>query len=149
MPILGDIIERNARHRPHWLALVYADQRVSHAEYALRVRKLASALHARGLRRGDRVSILAMNCSAYLETYGACEWAGYVLNTVNFRLAIPEIVAIMKDSDPKIVLFEQQYADAIGALRDEVTGVETYICIDAASEGAESYDAVLESGGRR
>ncbi len=146
MPILGDIIERNARHRPHWLALVYADQRVSHAEYALRVRKLASAFHARGLRRGDRVSILAMNCSEYLETYGACEWAGYVLNTVNFRLAIPEIVAIMKDSDPKIVLFEQQYADAIGALRDEVTGVETYICIDAAPEGAESYDAVLESG---
>ena len=146
MPTLGEIIERNARYGPNRLAVVYGDRRLSHAEYARRVRKLASGLHARGLRRRDRMSILAMNCSEYLEAYGACEWAGYVLNTVNFRLATPEIASIIRDCDPRALLFERQYAHVVDALRKELPRVETYICIDGAPAGSESYEGVLESG---
>ena len=94
-------IERNSRFSPRRLALVYEERRFTHREYATRVRKLASALYARGARRGDRVAILAMNCSEYLEVYGAAEWAGYTVCTINWRLATPEIEWIVADAKPR------------------------------------------------
>ena len=110
MPTVGQIIERNARLCPQRLALVCEERRVTHREYAARVRKLASALYARGVRRGDRVSILAMNCSEYFEVYGAAEWAGYTVSTINWRLAAPEIEWIVADAKPRVLVFETQYA---------------------------------------
>lgn len=151
MPTLGEIIERNATHFPHQLALAYEERRSTHAQFAQRVRCLASALHELGLQRQQRFSVLAMNCAEFMEAYGAAEFAGYVINTVNFRLAAPEIAYIIQDAAPKILLFEQQYADTIAALRADLASVEHYICIADPALGAipawaSAYETVLQSG---
>jgi acyl-CoA synthetase (AMP-forming)/AMP-acid ligase II len=151
MPVLGEIIERNAAHFPHQLALAYEGRRYTHAQFAQRVRRLASALGSLGLARQDRFSVLAMNCSQFMEAYGAAELAGYVINTVNFRLAAPEIAYVLKDAAPKVLLFEQQYADAVAALRSELDSIRHYICIADRAMGpvpewASEYEDVLQSG---
>lgn len=146
MGTLGHIIERNEQLFPERPALVFQERRFTHRQYAGRVRRLASALHARGLRRQDRFSVLAMNCSEFVEAYGAAEWAGYVINTVNFRLAAPEIAHVLLDAAPAILIFESQYADTIDALRPQLGGVHTYICIGATLDWAESYDDAIASG---
>jgi len=68
MPTPGQIIERNARCLPRRPALVCGERRLTHAEYAARVRRLASAVRGLGVARSDRVSLLAMNCIEYLES---------------------------------------------------------------------------------
>jgi acyl-CoA synthetase (AMP-forming)/AMP-acid ligase II len=146
MPTLGQIIERNATLYPDRLALMYRDRRYTQREYALRVKKLASGLYAHGLRRHDRVCILAMNCGEYLETYGAAEWSGYVVNTVNWRLAPPEIAYVVKDAAPRILVFEDQYSELIAGLRVQFDAVEKYICIGTPPEWAEAFESVVESG---
>jgi acyl-CoA synthetase (AMP-forming)/AMP-acid ligase II len=151
MPTLGDIIERNAAHFPHQLALAYGERRSTHAQFAQRVRRLASALGGLGLARQDRFSVLAMNCSEFMEAYGAAELAGYVINTVNFRLAAPEIAYVLKDAAPKVLLFEQQYADLVAALRPQCDSIGHYVCIADPAMGpvpawASSYEDVLRSG---
>src|SRR4051812_22113817 len=104
--IVGDILERNARLDPGHTAVVCAERRLSHAEFAARARRLANALYARGLRRQDRVAILAQNCAEYLETYAACEIGGLIAATVNYRLAAPEVAYVLQDSQPTALLFE-------------------------------------------
>jgi len=146
MPTVGQIIERNARLSPQRLALVCDERRITHRDYAARVRRLASAMYQRGLRRGDRVSILAMNCSEYVEVYGAAEWAGYTVNTINWRLAAPEIEWIVADAAPRMLVFEAQYADMADALRRRQPSLTRCICIGAAPAWAEPYEAVLASG---
>jgi acyl-CoA synthetase (AMP-forming)/AMP-acid ligase II len=150
MATLGQIIDSNARYRPDRPAVVYGDLRLTHAEFAARVRRLSGGLWQLGMRHQDRFSVLAMNNSEYLECYGAAQWAGFIINTVNFRLASPEIHWILQDAAPKLLIFEAQYAELIGALRSSLPGIERFICIGAvpqtAAEWAESYDAVLESG---
>jgi acyl-CoA synthetase (AMP-forming)/AMP-acid ligase II len=102
------------------------------------------------MRHQDRFSVLAMNNCEYLECYGAAQWAGFIINTVNFRLAAPEILWILEDAAPKLVIFEAQYAELIGELRPRLPSVERYVCIGEppkfAAPWAESYDTVLESG---
>ncbi len=146
MVTLGRIIERNERLHPQRPALVCGELRLNHREYAVHVRKLAAALHARGLRRQDRFSVLAMNGPAFSTAYGAAEWAGYVINTVNFRLAPPEMAYIIGDAAPKALIFDAQYMGIVAALRPQLHSVQTYICIGGSSDWAEAYDDVLASG---
>jgi len=150
----SEILHRNARHAPQRPALVYGERRFTYAEHARRVRRLASALQRRGLGPQDRYSILAMNCSEFFEAYAAAQWAGLVLNPINFRLAAPEIAWILQDAAPRLLIFEAQYAGLVAGLRERLPGIERYVCIgadlapDLAPEldWAESYEALIEAG---
>jgi len=146
MKTMGELLERNAHFFADQLALVYEDRRFTHAEHGARCLRLADALYRLGLRRQDRVSILAMNCSEYLEVLNACYIAGYIAGTVNFRLAPPEFQFILNDSAPRVLIFEAQYAAVVNALRAELPGVEHYLCIGGAVDWAHDYETLLASG---
>jgi acyl-CoA synthetase (AMP-forming)/AMP-acid ligase II len=148
MPTPGQIIERNARFFPHRTALRCGEQSLTHAAYAARVRRLAAGLGLRGLRRGERVAILAMNGIEYLEVYGAAEWSGVVLVTVNWRLAAAEIEWILGDARPRALLFEARYAALVEGLRPRLRGIECWVCIGEAAlcpAWAEAYDTLLDA----
>jgi acyl-CoA synthetase (AMP-forming)/AMP-acid ligase II len=147
MPIPGQIIERNARCLPRRPALVCGERRLTHAEYAARVRRLAAAITALGVERRDRVSLLAMNGIEYLEVYGAAEWSGFVLNTLNWRLSAGEIEWILADVRPSAIVFEAQYAPLLDGMRSRFGGVVHWICIGAESPPwAQPYEALLAGG---
>src|SRR4051812_30992863 len=106
-----EMVDRNDRHYPNELWVIYEDRRLSFGHFAERTRRLASAMHGLGMRHQDRVAILAMNCPEYLEVYGVSEVASYIVAAINFRLAAPEIAYIANDASPKVLVFEQQYAE--------------------------------------
>jgi acyl-CoA synthetase (AMP-forming)/AMP-acid ligase II len=143
---IGRMIEVNERRVPNEVAFVYNDQRPTFAEYAGRSRRLASALHKLGCRRQDRVALLAENRIETCEVYGACEVAGYITATVNYRLAPPEMQHVICDSSAQIVVFEDKYTSVIDALRPSLEHVRVYICIGDAPKWAERLDDVAASG---
>jgi acyl-CoA synthetase (AMP-forming)/AMP-acid ligase II len=144
MKTLGELLERNARLFPHQEAVVYDDRRITYVQLLERARRLSSALYARGMRHQDRVAVLAMNCNEYFDVYGACQLTGYICATVNFRLAAPEIEYILQDSAPRVLVFEDQYADVIDGLRPQLKSVEHYLCIGAACPPwAQPYEVVM------
>ena len=143
---LGDIIRNNAYKFPSETALIHGDLRRDFRTMHDRAARLASALHGLGLRRQDRVSIYAMNCAEFLDVYGAAELAGFIATTVNFRLAPPEIAYIVKDSQPKILIFEAQYADVVDALRPALPFVQHFVCIGTAPAWALDFETLLQSG---
>lgn len=144
---LRDLVERNAELHADTEYFVFGERRVTYREFATRARRLANALRAGGLRPQDRVGILAMNCAEYLEVYGVGEVAPFIVAPVNFRLAAPEILYVLRDSTPGVLFFEKQYEATIDALRGDLPSVRRYICIGgAAPDWAEDYEAVLASG---
>jgi acyl-CoA synthetase (AMP-forming)/AMP-acid ligase II len=147
---MREVLERNARFHGEETFLICAGRRATFRQYAERAMRLASALEGLGLRRQDRVAILAMNCPEYLEVYGACEVAPFIVAPVNFRLAPPEIEYVLKDVTPRVLILEQQYVPVLNALRDRLVGIEHFIVIPgepgALPTWARSYEALLESG---
>src|SRR5438067_10740546 len=99
---LGESIERNEEFFRNELCLVFEDQRITFGQYADRLRRLADGLFRAGLKRHDRVSILSANRPEFVDLYGACEWAGYVIAPVSTALAPPEIAYIINDSAPRV-----------------------------------------------
>jgi len=146
MKLLADIHERNATLFPNSPAVVFGDGVLTFHEHWERINRLADGLHRAGARRQDRIAILAMNTPEYVEAYGACERAGYVLTTVNFRLAPAEIHYVLKDSAPQALIFEAQYADVIDSLRADLE-VTTYVCLGGPTpDWAVSYEDLLADG---
>jgi len=86
-----------------------------------------------------------MNRPEYIEVYGACERAGFILTTVNFRLSPREIEYVLGDSLPHTFIFEEQYTDIVDALRERL-GIRRYVCIGDAPGWAEPYEALAETG---
>ena len=146
MKTLGEMIERNARYLPAGNAFTSASRKVSNSELAERVRRLSSHLHQLGVRRQERVAILAMNCVEYYETYRTCEWAGFIAAPVNFRLAAREVLYILQDAAPKVLVFEAQYAALVDQLRGELPGIALYLCIGAAPDWAVPFEQAITAG---
>lgn len=146
--ILGDIIERNARcYRDH-PAFLFEGRRITHGEFAERVRRLCNALIARGLQRGSRIAILAQNCPEYLELYAAAGMGGFIAVGINYRLGVADQAAILRDCEPALLVYEPEYAQAVAALRPALPAQAQVLCLGAgqgsdAGQGADRYEAAL------
>lgn len=147
---LADMLDNNAWKYPDQTAFVWGGRRVTHAEHHVRASKLANALRRLGMRRQDRVGILSQNCLEFQEVYSACEISGFICATVNWRLAVPEMVYIVNDGAPKVLVFEAAYAEAVLAMRPQLKSVEHYVCIGSRErpdlDFALDYDELVASG---
>ena len=69
--LLGEMMSRNARKFPDKEALVHGETRLTYKQFNARINRLAHALMDLGIKKGDKVSILAFNCNQFMETYFA------------------------------------------------------------------------------
>ena len=140
---LGRMFEENALRRRNESALICDDQHRTYGELYRNGCRLAAALEALGMRKQDRMAVLSMNNLEFVEAYVAGWTAGYVVGTVSFRLALPEIVWILNDIAPRVLLLEKQYAQLIPAIRDAVPSITDFVVMDGDAEGAHSYTELL------
>ncbi|MFC7404519.1 acyl-CoA synthetase [Georgenia alba] len=130
--------------------LVSAERRLSYAELADRVDRLADALAERGVRRGDRVAYLGENDPAFLETLFACGCLGAVFVPLNTRWAVPEISYGLSDSGSRTLVVAENLADA-GTRGADGTEVSDVVVVRATPDGdlpagTTSYEEVLAAG---
>jgi fatty-acyl-CoA synthase len=150
-----DWIRRHAERTPDKVALVdaHSGRQFTYTQFNQRANRLASFLrNILGVARGERVSILAKNSSDYYEVLMACGKMGAILNTVNWRLAVPEMEYILQDCTPRVLVYEPEFADSVAELR-RTSGVAHYVAMQAPAEGAIqlpegdwTYEAALEAG---
>ena len=85
-------------------ATVQGSTRRTWAEVADRVRRVAAGLGARGISRGDTVSVLAANLPELMELHFAVPMSGAVLSALNTRLEAETIAFVLEHSDSKVLL---------------------------------------------
>ena len=104
-----NFLERAASVFPAHTAIVHGALRRSYAEFYARSRRLASALAARGIGRGDTVSALLANTPAMLEAHYGVPMCGGVLHSINTRLD-PAIIAFQLDhAMAQIVIVDREF----------------------------------------
>ncbi|WP_181805485.1 acyl-CoA synthetase [Streptomyces shenzhenensis] len=130
---LGSWPARRARKTPHRTALVSGGHSADYRTLYTRTTRLAHALRARGIRRGDRVGYLGPNHPAYLETLFAAGTLGAVFVPLNTRLAGPEIAYQLADSGAKALLYSPSHAGLVAGLPG-TSDVRTYVEVGAEYE---------------
>ena len=96
-----------------------------------------------GLKKGDRIAILAKNGVRYMEVYGSSETGGLVTVPLNFRLSGPELMYIINNSGARVLLVSEEYVPTITAIKDDLPGTAHFICLDGAVPGMLSYEDLL------
>src|SRR2546421_1883259 len=127
-------------------AVACGETRYTWEEFDLRTDALARGLASLGVVRGDRVAVLMLNCHRYLELYYACTRMGAVIVPLNIRLARPEIVFILNDSESKVLVVDKTFASYITG-RDTTPSVANVIYVgEETPAGMINYEDVLSKG---
>jgi len=95
-----DWLARRADLSPDRVAMIdtATGRRFTYAEFHTRASRLGEFLRDEwAIRRGERVAILAPNSTDYFEALYACAKVGAILVCLNWRLAVPELEAILHD----------------------------------------------------
>jgi len=98
---------------PQRTAVVHGSQRFTWAETAARCRRLASALTARGIGRGDTVAAMLPNTPPLFEAHFGVPMAGAVLNALNTRLDATAIAFILEHGEAKVLITDSEHAPII------------------------------------
>ena len=94
-----------------------ATRRYTWREALGRCRRLAAALAARGVGRGDTVALMAPNIPEAFEAHFGVAMAGAVLNALNIRLDPETIAFILRHGEAKVLITDTEFSpvDQAGA----------------------------------
>lgn len=131
------LIDRNAMLYPDRVAMKDVD---GHGEYTYknlkeRVNRMGNALYALGARKGDRVAILGQNSSEYIESAVSVPNAGLIYVVCNFRLAPPEIAAVLSDAEPSILIVQEQFIQIAKGILSGIPSVQKIIYFGSPRKG--------------
>jgi long-chain acyl-CoA synthetase len=143
--MLMELVYANASSRPDDLALVYRDERVTHAELADRCERLAAGLAAQGIGEGDAVALLLPNDPTFVAGYYAISGLGAVVVPVNPAFKQDELEFYFRQCNVRAVISDDRSAgvcERIVAGWDEPAQV---IATSAAHGQALTVDMLMEA----
>ncbi len=114
------------RQFPHKTAVVCGEQRFSYMQFADRAARLAGALRGMGLKAGDRVAFLALNCHRLLEAYYGVLEAGCILLPLNIRLGAAELTYILNEAGATVLFLEEEFVDLVDSFRKDLHTVRSF-----------------------
>jgi fatty-acyl-CoA synthase len=108
---LGDFVTERARTRGNAEALITATARWSYRAQHEAVRRVAKALHALGLRRGDFVGILMGNDESWVSLFYGAALLGAVTVPINTRFKSAELAFCLRQADVKALFMADRFLD--------------------------------------
>lgn len=120
---IGSLLPRHARYRPDHLGIVFGEQRLTFREFNRRVNRLANAMVASGVTKGDKIATILPNCLELLETYWACAKIGAVAVPLSQLTRGSGLINLLRDSDVTTVVTNPAFAAEIDAIKSELPGI--------------------------
>jgi long-chain acyl-CoA synthetase len=115
---LASLVGTHARRTPDTTALVVGDTRLTWAELDVRVRRVASALTALGVRKGDRVATLLPNCTELVEVFWACARTGAVLVPLSPLLRESGLAPLLADAGVALLVTPESARTLVASASD-------------------------------
>ena len=106
-------LERSAQVYPDRIAIIHGPIRRTYRDFHVRSKRLASALAARGIGKGDTVAVMLANTPAMLECHYGVPMTGAVLNTLNTRLDAAIIAFSLDHGEAKVLITDREFAETI------------------------------------
>jgi len=150
--VLGEISRRNGTYAPDKTAYILRDvdgsrEAVTYGELDERANRFASALHDRGIQRGDRVAVLMLNNVEWPVVFFGVLKLGALVVPVNARYRVDEATSTLGACRPTVLVYESEYADFVPALRARVPSIGLYVAVgEHVERGSVPFADLLAAG---
>lgn len=146
--LVHQFLERSADRLPGKVALVCGAQRLTYGDLELQANRLANALRARGLQRGDRVALYLPNSVELAVGIFAVLKAGGVFVAINHTTKADKCAYILNDSNARALIAPSRQKDLVCRFGETVETLETIVLTSALSGDLDddvlSYEAIQE-----
>jgi acyl-CoA synthetase (AMP-forming)/AMP-acid ligase II len=142
LSLLDDLIHRWAASIPDATAIRYLDTAWSWSQWNDRIGRLAGALHAAGITRGDRIACLDKNHPASLEITLAAARLGATAVVLNWRLAGDELDYAIQDAGVRWMFCGAELYPAVAASESRIGALPHVTKIGG---GSDDYEALVGS----
>ena len=113
-------------------------------EFDVKANQFANLLLTRGIKKGDKVAILLMNCIDWLPIYFGILKTGALAVPLNFRYTADEIEYCLKQSDSDALVFGPEFIGRVEEILDKVPKVKnTFYVGDECPSFADSYEKLI------
>jgi long-chain acyl-CoA synthetase len=142
---IGTLLSRHARYRPHHLAVVFEEHRLTFAQFNARVNRLAHAWRSAGLGKGDKVATVLPNCLEQLDAYWAAAKTGNVVVPMSPLLQESGLASLLDNSDASMVITTGALAPALDQVRERLPRIrpDRFVLIDGARAGFRDYGELV------
>lgn len=138
-----DVIRKNAKYRPNDGVFVWEDGRLTYEEYAQEVYGLAAGLDRLGVKKGERIGVVALNCREFFSLYGAAAALGAIIVPINWRLKPDEIKMILDDCAPSVLVAGPEYTEMLTDWADQSPFVSQRLLIGEGDGGFRPIKEVM------
>ncbi len=126
---IGDYLGRRAVYSPDKLAIVDAGKeppwRLTYRQMNERANRFANWLRdVAGIRKGDRVAILARDGVEHLDCFFACSKLGAVHTALNWRLHWRELAEIVQRTTPAVLIYSDDFRESVAQLQAAIRSTE-------------------------
>ncbi len=153
---IGDYLGRRALYTPDRLAVIDAGKapewRLTCKALNERANRYGNWLRdAAGIEKGDRVAIFARDGVEHLDCFFACGKVGAIHTALNWRLHWREIEEIVHSTQPRVLIFSDDFRDGVAALqtalKDSAHAIRHYLHTEGPGiEGSLHFESALNSG---
>ena len=141
---IGEWISKRAIIAPDKPFLTEKNKTYNNRQFNKRVNKTAHALGHLDVIKGMRIALLMSNSSEFLEIFFACAKTGIIMVPLNFRLAVPELLYILRDSAPEILIYSSEFAAKVDEIKTACIAIQCYCHGDADGEGDPDFSEYVE-----
>jgi long-chain acyl-CoA synthetase len=143
---LGAILARHARYSPDRLAVVFGDARLTFKEFDGLVNRLANALVAAGVGKGEKIACVLPNGLEILELYWAAAKIGAVIVPLSPLLTASGLATLIDHSDAIMVFVGAAHVRDVDCVRDSLTKIEAarYAIVGPPHPGYQTFDELMQ-----
>jgi acyl-CoA synthetase (AMP-forming)/AMP-acid ligase II len=140
-----DMIRETAASAPDRIAVKCEGRALTWAAFDRRMNRVARALAASGLRKGDKIAVLATNSIEYLEVFMGALRAGMCVVPLSTMGAVDALEGMLDDSDSRMLFLSRQYLDLVAPAENRLGKLAPggRIAFDFGREGWTGYEAWL------
>ncbi|MBR1218956.1 fatty acid--CoA ligase [Bradyrhizobium sp. U87765 SZCCT0131] len=138
---LLDVVSGHAQARGDAIAFTFEGRETSYGAFERHANKVAHALTAAGLGKGDRIAYVGKNSDHYFELLIGAMKVGVVMVPVNWRLAPPEMVYIIDNADAKMLFVGREFVEAAQAFAPRLTSAPAIVAMEGATADWPAYEA--------
>ncbi|MCJ7604662.1 MAG: long-chain-fatty-acid--CoA ligase [Dehalococcoidales bacterium] len=140
-----DFLSISAAICPDKTAIVFEGKRYTFGQLNDRANRLANGLRGLGVKKGDVVSFIQVNCNQCVETYFAVAKAGAIYMPLNFRAKEKEFEYMLNTAEATTLITGDRYVPLIQAIKPNLKSLKNFISLEQKHEGLEYYEDLIEN----